>query len=445
MLALLRQRNFMLLWSGGLVSQTGDWLLHIGLPVYIYLTTGSALTTSMTLIVAFLPNILLSSVAGVFVDRWDRRRMMIISNLLLGLGLLPLLLVHGKDTLWLLYLVLFFESCVSQLVLPAESALLPRLVDEQQLVTANALKSTSTYIARLGGAALGGILLGMLGLHHVILLDATSFFFACCMLLLIKLPNTSQEVPPHHERIEPATTFFSPWLEVGREWLEGMHLVARQQSLLVLFTFLAVTGVGEGIFGTLLVIFVNRVLHSSSVVYGTLLSIQMVGNLLGNVLVAQFGKHLPPLRVLGISACIFGMIDLLIIDIPAFYPALVLAMVLFALVGIPAAFMNVQIQTLFQVLVEDHLRGRVFSALLAIGSLTSLIGMLLAGLLGDLLGPIPLLNLQGGSYVFGGLLIFLALRKHVSVEQKTTVVQYVCTTESPSQCAEGKAHENASL
>jgi len=289
-------------------------------------------------------------------------------------------------------------------------------------VTANALKSTSTYIARLGGAALGGILLGTLGLHYVVLFDAASFLFVCLMLLFMKLPAASQSASSQDmtasEHLQPVTTFFSAWLRVGHEWLEGIRLVARQQTLLILFTFLAVTAVGEGIFGTLLVIFVTRVLHSNSVIYGTLLSIQMIGNLLGTVLVAQFGKRQSPLRALWISACIFGVIDLLIVDIPAFYPALPLVMFLFVVVGIPAAFMNAHTQTLFQVLVDDKLRGRVFGARLAVGSLTNLLGMLLAGLLGDLLGSVPLLNLQGGSYVFGGILIFLALRKLSAIERK---------------------------
>ena len=119
-----------------------------------------------------------------------------------------------------------------------------------------------------------------------------------------------------------------------------------------------------------------------------------------------------PLRALWISACNFGVIDLLIINIPVFYPSVALVMVLFAVAGIPSAFIMIQVRTLLQTLVEDKLRGRVSSASMAIHSLTSLIGMLLAGLLGDRLGPVPLLNLQGGSYVFGGLLIALVLILH---------------------------------
>jgi len=267
---------------------------------------------------------------------------------------------------------------------------------------------------------LGGILLGTIGLHYVVLFDATSFFFVCLMLFCMRLPVRAKTdiAREDHEQRMPITNVFSAWLRVGHEWLEGMRLVARQRTLFALFTFLAVTGIGEGIFGSLLVIFVSRVLHGNSVVYGMLLSIQMVGNLLGNVLVAQLGKRQSPLRALWISACIFGVIDLLIIDVPVFYPVLPLVMFLFVIVGIPAAFFSVHIQTLFQVLTEDKLRGRVFGTRQAVSSLASLIGMLLAGLFGDRLGSVPLLNLQGGSYVFGALLIFLSLRGGIAFERK---------------------------
>src|SRR5262245_15580007 len=103
MIALLRQRNFALLWFGGLISMMGDWMLWIALPIYVYQLSGSALATSVALICRILPRLLLGSMAGVFVDRWDRRRTMVITNLLLAVGLLPLLLVQSVEWLWLVY------------------------------------------------------------------------------------------------------------------------------------------------------------------------------------------------------------------------------------------------------------------------------------------------------------------------------------------------------
>ncbi len=92
MLTLLRQRNFALLWFASLISLVGDWMLMIGLPIYMYILTHSALATSFMFMAGILPQIALGSVAGVFVDRWDRKRVMIITNVLLALCLLPLLL-----------------------------------------------------------------------------------------------------------------------------------------------------------------------------------------------------------------------------------------------------------------------------------------------------------------------------------------------------------------
>ena len=90
MLAILRQRNFALLWLGSLISFVGDWVLFIALPVYIYDLTGSALATGGMFIAQTAPRLLFGSIAGVFVDRWDRRRTMIVANLLSAAVLLLL-------------------------------------------------------------------------------------------------------------------------------------------------------------------------------------------------------------------------------------------------------------------------------------------------------------------------------------------------------------------
>lgn len=413
MLTTLRQRNFALLWLGGLISQTGDWLLNIGLPVYVYLLTGSALATSILFIVAFVPNMLFGSVAGVFVDRWDRRRTMLIGNLLLALGLLPLLLVHDKSSLWILYPVLFFEATVEQFTVSAQNALIPHLVSAEQLVTANSLNSVSSSVSRLAGGALGGILFGLFGLHTTVWLDLISFLFVAAMLWLMQLPVQAQvEAKLADDQLvaEKAPSTLATWRKLGAEWLEGIQLISRQAPLIVLFVMLAAQSIGEGVFGIMLVIFVRQVLNGGAVVLGTLMALQAVGSLLGGLIIGQFGKRLAPARLLGVCTCLFGLIDLLIIDLPLFVRGGVLLVgLLFIVVGIPGVGGMVSRQTLFQTIVEDRLRGRVFGAFQAVSALMMLIGMVLAGTLGDRLGPVLLLNIQGSVYFLSGILALLTL------------------------------------
>ena len=157
--AVLRQRNFALLWIGGLISAIGDWMLLVGLPIYIYTLTHSIAATSGSFLADQIPQILLGSVAGVFIDRWNRKWVLVIANICLALGLVPLLFIHSASQVWLVYVVAVIESCLSQF-LSAESALLPRLVGEDHLVEANTLNTFSSNAARLIGPTVGGVVAG---------------------------------------------------------------------------------------------------------------------------------------------------------------------------------------------------------------------------------------------------------------------------------------------
>lgn len=403
MLSTLRQRNFTLLWLGSLISLSGDWLLRIGLPVYIYILTGSALQTGIMFIAGNIP-MLFSSFAGVLVDRWDRRRTMIVCTFLQAGGLLPLLLVHNQSMLWIIYSVQFFEACLAQITLPAESALIPLLVSEETLVSANALRSVSQSSSRLLGAAAGGLLVSLLGLGGIAVIDTGSFLFACLMLICIRIPASpspsSEQHPPH---------IHTYWKSLFEEWSEGIQLIFQQRSLKVIFWVIALQSIGEGVFGVLIVVFVEHVLGYGASVYGFLSSIQAIGSLAGGFLIGQWGNRFTPARLLGICLAIFGLIDLIIIDIPFVIPGLFLIGLLFALVGIPGTGIVVGANSLLQTLVKNKVRGRIFGAFLAVEGLASLIGMGLASLLGDRLGATLMLNIQGGVYLLAGLLVLANL------------------------------------
>src|SRR5690349_110139 len=175
---LRRTPDLRLLLGAGLVSMTGDWLLSVGLAYSVYALTGSTLASAGALLSAFVPQVVVGSFAGVFVDRWDRKRTMVVTNVLLGIGLLPLLLVSGADRIWVVYVVLAAQACVEVFFAPAEQAFLPRVVDDEDLVAANGLNGQVRNVARLVGSGLGGVAAAVGGIRAVAVADTLTFLVA---------------------------------------------------------------------------------------------------------------------------------------------------------------------------------------------------------------------------------------------------------------------------
>jgi len=180
------RRDLRLVLTAGVISMTGDWILTIGLTYRVFAVTGSTVASALTMASAFAPQLLLGAVAGVFADRWDRRRTMIAADLLLAAGLLPLLLVHDASRIWIVFAVLFWEGCVEQFFSPAQQAMVPRLVPEDELVAANALSGQVSNVSRLAGSALGGVLAAAGGIVAVTLADAASFLASAVLLVLVR-------------------------------------------------------------------------------------------------------------------------------------------------------------------------------------------------------------------------------------------------------------------
>jgi MFS family permease len=406
MLVVLRQRNFSLLWFAGLISMIGDWMLRIALPVYVFELTNSTLATGLMFMAGTLPRLLFGSVAGVFVDRWDRRRTMIVANFLMAIGLLPLLLVNSLESLWIVYVVAFVQSLISQFFGPAENALLPLLVDEQHLLTANALNGLNNNLARLIGPALGGFVAALFSLAGTALADAATFLVAGLLITFIQSPVAEK---PAMER-QPIS-FAAVW----QEWLAGLRLIRQQRIVTLLFSIAAIISLGEGIMAVLFVPFVTEVLRGEALQLGWLMSAQAIGGLLGGVVIARLGERMPPIRLLAPCAILFGLIDLMIFNYPAFLPGIAIALVLFVLVGIPGAGFSGSFSTLAQRHVEDGYRGRIFGAFDTTFALMMLVGMGFASVTGDLFGIVPVINIQGYGFVAAGLLALLMLRPRLAM------------------------------
>jgi MFS family permease len=410
MFATLRQRNFALLWFAGLISVTGDWILNIGLPIYVYLLTRSVLDLSITLLASSIPNILLGSVAGVFVDRWNRKRTMVITNLLLALALLPLLLARTPDRVWIIYLVAFVETCLEQFFTPAQNAFLPTLLDEAQLVPANSLISLGSNFARLVGPALGGLIAAVFALNGIVLADAASFLVACILVSFITNAPKLAAKEAEQEHLAPVVDAEKGAIaNLWHEWVDGMRVIGSERTLSVLLAMFSLTMLGEGVFGVLYPVFVYRILHGGALQIGQLMSAQAIGGLLGGVLVGWMGKRIMTRWAIGLLEMAFGFIDLLIFNSPAFFPFYWLSVGLFITVGVVSIGPSTGAQSLLQAKSPDAYRGRIFGALGMTMGLFALIGTLTAGLLTDHLGVVTVLNLQAIVYMLGGLMILVLL------------------------------------
>lgn len=403
MLAVLRQRNFLLIWVAGLISMTGDWVLYIALPIYVYTITGSPLATSGAVISELVPALLLSSVAGVYADRWPRRTIMLVSNLVLGVTLLPLLLVRSAEFVWVVYLVAFVQSTVAQFANPAEAALLPTLVREEQLITANSLSSLNMNVSRLVGPTLGGLIAAATGISGVALIDSATFFLAAALVALLALPSRVSEAPESIEEGQEG---------VWDQWLEGMRLVRGSTPLTVLFGVFGLTAMGEGVFATMFVIWVKQVIHGSALQLGWFMSAQAVGGILSGLVVGSIGARVVPRRLAWIGGLCFALLDIALFSYPLALPGVWLGLVLIALVGLPAAASGSSYTTLLQLAAPDAFRGRVFGARGTVSALAMLIGSLLAGAIGGILGPVAMLNIfQGGAYILASLILLLTLSR----------------------------------
>jgi predicted MFS family arabinose efflux permease len=400
MRAALGTRGAPWLLGAGLVSLTGDWVLRIGLAFWVYARTHSTLASAFTLLASFLPQILVGSLAGVFVDRWSPKRTMIVSNLLLGAGLLPLLLPGSTGKMWVVYVVLAWEGVVQQFFLPSEQKAVPLLVETDHLLRVNALASQNRDLSRLAGSAIGGTVVATLGLHGVVLLDVASFVIAAAMIVRVR---------PGEEARASAATDTRPLrgrLRTLRDdWSEGVRVSASQRALRTLLIFVAITSVGEGTMGTLFAPFVRAELHGSGADFGLINSLQAVGGIAGALLVTTLGNRMNPAAVLGRAAVAFGLLDLAMFLYPLIAPVVWPAAMLMVVVGFPGALILASSLTLLQSCSSDEHRGRVFGALGAVEGIAVVLGTIAAGVLAQQVGIVPVLVAQGAGYVVAGTLV----------------------------------------
>lgn len=400
MLAVLRKRNYGLLWFAQLISMIGDWALFAALPFFVYQITGSVLATGVMFMIQIVPPLILGSIAGVFVDRWDRRWTMIGSSLFRGAVLLILLAVRSPDMIWIVYLAGFLESAASQFFGPANNALLPTLVDEDQLLTANSLDSLGENGARLIGPALGGVLLAAVGLQGVILFDIGTYLLAALLMSFIRVRSNLEAADQEH--YESAGSAFSTF---WNEFVSGFRLVRGKPALSRIFLVLVVAMLGDSILSVLLVAFFQDVVGVGATEFGVVLTVRGLAGIIGGIVVGAFGSRFNPYHLISIGLLATGIALVAMVRFPVY----VITLIIMILLSVPLMAWLISSQTWIQTHAPDEFRGRVFGVYGTLSALLMLIGMGFASGLGDTLGISTTLYFGGGIYLLSSVLAFLLL------------------------------------
>ena len=394
---LVRNRDFMRVWWAGLISWTGNYTLFVALPVYVYNETASTLATGLSVTASALPTVIVGQLAGVLVDRWDYRRTMLFGNLVLA-AVTPLYLLVLNGPWWLIIPIALAQASAGQLLGPAENALLPTLVDKERLRAANSLNALNNNLARLIGPAVGGLLIGSVGFAGVVIVDALTYLVAALLILGMKARKPSGRSNP--ERVPP-----EPFIELFRDWRDGLVAVRASPLLRLSFVAAALVGFGEGFISTLMAPFVEVMLGGGGPELGYIFSAQAVGGVVAGLLLTGFADRIPLLSLLTWGGMLSGLLLIPIFNYPLVYPMLWPILILTALAGLPFAAWGTAQMTLLQSEAEPCVRGRVLGAYFAMFGSAQLVGMVVSGLLGDLLG-VMVINVDAVTYLLSG---FIAL------------------------------------
>ncbi|CCH30453.1 MFS transporter [Actinosynnema sp. NPDC047251] len=385
----LRVPAFRRMWLAGFVSEIGDWVLVVALPVYVYQLTGSVGSTATTFVVALLPGLALSPLAGVLADRWDKRRLMLWVSLAQAAALLPLL----TGNLVLVNVVMAVRAALAVLFEPAKNALLPELVGRDQVAAANGLVGLNANLARLLGASLGGLVLGWSGLTGVLVLDVASFLVAAALL-----------VRPFG--VTPGPSGGAP---MWRAWLDGLREI--KGPLRGMVAVVGLMAAGQGMFVVLFVVFVTERLGGGEAEVGLLRGIQAIGGLVGGAVVGLVARRVAAWPLLAWSLIAFSALAFVGWNGSYVTTAFTFYLAVFAACGAPGVMSGVGMMSVLQLHTSDAVRGRVLATFGSLYDGFQALGMVLAGALAVPLGLMALLDVQAGLYLVAGLSAVVIARR----------------------------------
>ena len=360
--AVFKNRNFSLLWSGQFVETMGNSLTSIAASIYVYRETNSALSVGLMLMATAAPSLLVGLFAGVFVDRYDRRKIMISADVLRAIlvALIPVLV--PLSVVWL-YVIVMLISAIGQFFDPAHESILPEVASDEELAAANSLIAISSFGSTAIGFAAGGLIASATDLDWAFYFNAITFLFSAGCVYLIR-------IKPIQAEEDTSVAVVIKNLRAGVRQLFGTPVLRS------LFSVQVVVLISFGLSNTLLLPFALKALNATEFEYGLQEGLTSIGFVVASLLMAKAFDRLQAGAWLAISFLGMGLIGV----VYSFLDSVPWAIALIAFSGFFNAPSSIGRRVIVQRNTPPEMRGRVSSAFFVARDVLFLIGMGAAGL-----------------------------------------------------------------
>ena len=388
-----KNRNFSLLWVGQIISQLGDRLGQMALIALVYLRApGSTMQIAKILSFTIIPVFVIGPLAGVYVDRWDRRRTMYTCDFLRSLLVftIPLFLFYMKS-LWPIYFIVFVSFSIGRFFVPAKLSIIPELVKKEDLLIANSLINTSGMIAAILGFGISGVLVEKLGAKSGFYMDSLGFLLSgtCIFLISRKFVAAMNFKEVSKEIVDVIRK------SVFQEIKEGILYFIRQKDIRFTSGIIFALWSALGAVYVVIIVFVQDTLHSATKDLGLLVMFLGIGLFLGSLVYGKFGQRVSHYKIIFVCLVASGiMLNLFALGIN-YYPNFIVAAFLALCLGLIVAPIMIASNTIIHKVSNNEMLGKIFSSLEIVMHLGFLLFMFVSSSLADKFSPLSILVTAG--------------------------------------------------
>jgi len=396
----LTHYNFRVYWLGQCVSLIGTWMQSIGQTWLIFSLTGSPLLLGLLGAIQFLPLTFFSLFAGVIIDKYPKKKILLITqfvSMILAFTLSALVFTHTVryEYVLILALILGFTNTID---MPTRQSFTIEMAGKEDLMNAIALNSATFNLARILGPAIGALVMASFGAGWCFFLNGLSFLAVLISLFKIKVvPYVRKKVSDNN---------------ILKEINDGLKYILGEPILLQTILMVLIIGIFVFNFNVLIPVYAKNVLHQGEKVYGLLMSALGVGSLFGALMVSVKSKSGPNIKVL-IGSSLMVSIMLILVSFTKTYYSTAIFLVI---IGIFNIWFSTTANSTLQIYAKDEYRGRVMSVYSLVFAGASPIGNMLAGLTTDRFGANTAFLLSGVSAIV--LIFILRLLFKLSLNQR---------------------------